>query len=70
MSAHKCHVPGCTKTVPPHYLMCLNHWRYVPVRLRRCVWRHYRKGQEYDKQPSFEYLAAARAAIESLRPKT
>ena len=46
--------------------MCLAHWRLVPARLQREVWRHYRKGQEIDKQPTRAYMEAQRAAIEAV----
>lgn len=61
--AHTCHAHGCAKAVPPKLLMCLNHWRMVPRHLQSMVWRHYRPGQEIDKNPSREYLLAQRAAV-------
>lgn len=64
--SHKCHAPGCDIEVPPARLMCLFHWRLVPRVLRDAVWQHYRRGQEVDKQPSAEYLAAAQAAIDAV----
>ncbi len=60
---HRCHALGCTVEVPPAMLMCKRHWFCVPKALRREVWRLYRKGQEETKDPSPEYLEAARAAI-------
>ena len=60
---HHCHAIGCNKPVPPKMLMCKRHWAMVPPPLRQEVWRHYRPGQEVDKNPSPEYLAAAKAAI-------
>jgi hypothetical protein len=66
VSAHKCHARGCEKTVPPRMLMCLPHWRAVPRQLQAAVWATYRPGQERDKDPSPEYLDAARAAIEAV----
>lgn len=44
-------------------LMCKRHWLMVPKPLRRDVWRNYRAGQEQRKDPTPEYLAAAKAAI-------
>ena len=55
MTTHHCHVPGCDREVPPHLLMCLNHWKRVPQPLRNRVWKTYRKGQEGDKNPSPAY---------------
>lgn len=44
-------------------LMCLKHWRMVPRAVQMQVWRHYRPGQEIDKQASQEYLLVQRAAV-------
>lgn len=65
--AHTCHAEGCKVAVPPRMLMCLKHWRMVPKHLQREVWRHYRPGQEIDKNPPPEYLEVMRAAIESVK---
>lgn len=64
--SHRCHASGCGKAVPPNLLMCLKHWRMVPRAEQREVWRTYRRGQEIDKRPSPEYLAAATAAIQAV----
>jgi hypothetical protein len=50
-------------------LMCSRHWRGVPSELQQAVWRHYRRGQEIDKRPTPEYLAAAKAAIDAVAAK-
>jgi len=42
--------------------MCRDHWFMVPLALRREIWRTYRPGQEQDKDPSEDYIAAAKAA--------
>ncbi|MEM9149126.1 MAG: hypothetical protein AAGB19_01550 [Cyanobacteria bacterium P01_F01_bin.3] len=65
-TAHRCHAKGCSKVVPEKMLMCRKHWAMVPKELQRAVWRHYRHGQEVDKNPSSEYLAAALAAINAV----
>lgn len=64
--AHFCHARGCTVEVPPRMFMCRRHWRMLPARLRSAIWRHYRPGQETDKQPSARYLDVAREAVEWL----
>jgi len=46
--------------------MCLRHWRMVPKRIQRAVWKHYREGQCDDKNPSYEWHHAADAAIASV----
>lgn len=63
---HRCHAEGCNRMIAPVYLMCPRHWRMVPAAEQRAVWTHYRKGQEVDKKPTNEYLAALRAAVEAV----
>lgn len=65
-SGHECHARGCATKVPPRLLMCGPHWRRVPKELQEAVWKTYRKGQEIDKRPTPEYLAAANDAIEAV----
>jgi hypothetical protein len=43
--------------------MCLAHWRMVPKVVQDLIWRHYRPGQEIDKQPSIDYLCTAFVSI-------
>ena len=62
-AAHHCHADGCDVAVPPKLLMCGRHWRLVPARLKARVWATYVPGQERRKDPTAEYLEAARAAI-------
>lgn len=66
MSKHLCHAEGCSVEVPPKMLMCLRHWRMVPQVVQREVWRHYVPGQEIRKDPTREYLAAMKNAIEAV----
>ena len=49
--------------VDPGLLCCKPHWFMIPKPLRQRVWKAYRKGQEVTKDPTPEYLAAAKAAI-------
>ncbi len=67
---HKCHAEGCDTRVAPAYLMCPRHWRMVPRDVQLRIWRHYREGQEQDKRPSVEYLAAFRDAVTAVAKKT
>lgn len=62
-SKHHCHAIGCEKAVPPKMLMCLWHWRQVPRPLQAAVWALYVPGQERRKDPTAEYLDAAKDAI-------
>lgn len=52
--------------VPPKLLMCAKHWKMVPFPLQQLVWKHYRRGQEIDKNPSAQYLEVMRKAIEAV----
>lgn len=61
MSEHMCHWPGCPKPVPPKLWGCREHWFKLPVSLRARIWKHYRQGQEVDKQPSLAYIETAKA---------
>ena len=60
---HTCHAEGCDIEVPPRMHMCLPHWRMVPKAVQELIWKHYRPGQEIDKQPSVEYIATAFVSI-------
>lgn len=66
-SAHTCHWPGCGVKVPPSMWGCRSHWFRLPLSLRHNIWKHYRPGQEIDKRPSAEYIAAARDVQEWIR---
>jgi hypothetical protein len=64
---HECHATGCTKQVPPAYLMCGKHWKMVPADIQRRIWQHYQAGQERgDARPTEEYFEAFHAAINAV----
>lgn len=67
--SHVCHAAGCKVPVPPRMFMCKRHWYMVPLPLRNEVWKHYRPGQEQDKQPSAAYLEVAHRAIAAVQAK-
>jgi hypothetical protein len=58
--SHTCHWPGCKIEVPPKLWGCSRHWFMLPKYLRDKIWKTYRPGQEITKDPSPEYIAAAR----------
>jgi hypothetical protein len=58
---HHCHWPGCQRVVPPKLWGCREHWFRLPAHLRKRIWATYRPGQEKTKDPSAEYIAAAKA---------
>ena len=59
---HDCHWPGCTKQVKPALWGCPQHWFTLPPSIRSAIWSAYRPGQEIYKNPSEQYLRAARRA--------
>lgn len=60
-SQHQCKAIGCTKIVPKQLLMCLMHWRMVPVYLRGVIYKNYRRE---DKESARLWLDAVHEAIE------
>jgi len=66
MSGHKCHVPDCSRSCAPKYLMCASHWHRVPCDLQLDVYKHYRSGQCDDKRPKLDWMIAAHRAINSV----
>lgn len=60
--SHHCHADGCQKEVPPKMFMCLKHWRMVPKTFQNDIWKHYRPGQEIDKNPTNDYVKATQRA--------
>lgn len=67
---HFCHWPDCRQQVPPKLWGCRAHWFALPASIRAAIWRTYRPGQETDKAPSPEYIAAARAAQDWIKRRT
>ena len=68
-SEHCCHLPDCEEVIAPKFLMCAKHWKLVPKELQQDVYRFYRAGQEKTKNPSKNYLQAARKAILAVEEK-
>lgn len=65
-TTHRCHAIGCQTPVAPRLHMCRRHWFMVPEALRAALWAAYVPGQEDRKDPTDEYLRAARACIEAV----
>jgi len=63
---HVCHAAGCRTPVHPKMFMCRPHWFRLPKPMRDAIWAAYRPGQEIRKDPSPEYIKAARAAIDHI----
>lgn len=64
--SHLCHAYGCSAEVAPSLFMCRRHWLMVPRALQNAIWRTYRQGQETTKDPTPEYLDAAKAAKDAV----
>ena len=60
---HHCHATNCSENIPPEMLMCKNHWRSLPWKIKKRVWDTYRPGQCDDMKPSREYCMAAKDAV-------
>jgi len=60
---HECAVPGCGVRISSKLLMCLAHWKRVPMRIRLNVSKSYRVS-------AGDYMVARQAAIDSVTPKT
>lgn len=64
---HMCHWPSCRRIIPVKLFMCTPHWKQLPQVHRDAIFKAYRVGQEIDKNPSREYVTAARSAQEWAR---
>lgn len=62
-SQHRCHAYRCKTPVQPEIFMCKEHWKSLPLRLRRAITDSYRPGQCDDFRISPAYATAAQAAI-------
>lgn len=49
--------------------MCAPHWRRVPKVLQSAIWKHYRPGQENDKNPTLCYLVVQQLAVAAVASK-
>ncbi len=67
---HLCHWTGCREVVPPRLWGCRPHWYALPAAIRHNILATYRNGQEIDKKPSAEYIAAAKAAQDWIKSRT
>lgn len=66
---HQCVARGCTRLVGQAHLMCGHHWRRVPRKLRQRIWGTWRPGQQYDHDPSPDFVHAVRLAILTVAQK-
>lgn len=67
-TSHRCAAHGCQHEIALRLLMCNDHWRRVPTKLRRAVWVAYRRlGRGPDTYQA--YQDAVRAAVDALHDK-
>lgn len=59
-ATHRCLAANCQHQVPHNLLMCNDHWRQVPEKLRAEIWKQYRR---LDRHP--EARAAHQMAVQS-----
>jgi hypothetical protein len=64
---HTCHWPDCETLVPPAMWGCNKHWFTLPREMRVKIWQTYRPGQEIAKNPSADYLDAAKVVQRWIR---
>lgn len=63
---HDCQHIECTTRIAPQYLMCVRHWRQVPIELRQRVYDAWNLGKG---EGTPEHKAAILAAILSTKPE-
>lgn len=64
---HRCAATGCSRQVPSHLLMCIDHWRLVPAPLRREVvsaWTWRQRSAQAPGGASVDAVRAHQAAVE------
>jgi len=59
MQTHKCHAIGCDKQVGPIHFMCLAHWSWVPLRMKKVINLHYGNGSK----PTTNFSRACAQAV-------
>lgn len=67
-ASHRCAAEGCQHLVQPGFLMCNDHWRQVPTKLKTEVWRTYRLLGRQREAPE-AYRRAVQVAVDAVRQK-
>lgn len=57
---HKCAADGCRKEISMALLMCIKHWRLVPLRTQRAI---YRTQYDSDRSRYLAHVTVAKAAV-------
>lgn len=71
---HKCSALSCSRRIPTHLLMCIDHWRMVPAPLQRRVlaaWQAMRNTASVDdyNAANSTYMQARDEAIAAVKAK-
>jgi hypothetical protein len=53
-----CKATGCTEPIEKDKVVCIEHWRKVPIEVQQAVYREYRRGAG-----SPAHLAAVKAVV-------
>ncbi len=61
LDTHACAAAPCREACPPAHLMCVRHWRMVPMALRREIWTALRAVRRVPATRAEDYLQAVRA---------
>lgn len=75
LQTHRCAADGCHSEISKSLLMCLHHWRMVPVPLKKSVlvtYRAYIAVGAVDYSPlnkRRDYLKAVKQAVAAVREK-
>jgi hypothetical protein len=65
-ASHTCQAQKCGIEVEAVMLMCQPHWLMVPRALREAIEGSHRQHQQEHTEPSGEYLALIKAAIDAV----
>jgi hypothetical protein len=57
---HKCAADGCRKEISMALLMCIRHWRLVPLRTQRAI---YRTQYDSDRTRYLSHVGDAKRAV-------
>lgn len=67
-ASHRCAAHGCQHEIARHLLMCNDHWRRVPTKLRRAVWVAWRRVGR-DNSAWQDYQNAVTDAVNAVHDK-
>lgn len=70
VAQYGCQAVGCQHLVRRGHLMCVEHWRMVPVALQRAVWARWKEQRAVPNRDTLRaYLDAKKAAVDAVAQK-